>query len=208
MFNIYLGIYIIVAILVIAGGTFSVVKSGQMIGSFLFFVGVLTIFIVFGIKWFSPGSVFSKTPVSWPPTINTCPDYLVHYGRLMPDGTKQDTCIDLIGVNRSNGALFPWSQDDSTSNPPSNPNKYFPFTYKAGMSQNQLKVLCDSAQQLGLTWEGITNGESCSYAPPPKVLGPDASGPSASCPSLTESVQMSLESQWNSMTATARGKTT
>jgi hypothetical protein len=25
-------------------------------------------------KWFSKGSMFSETPVSWPPTINTCPD--------------------------------------------------------------------------------------------------------------------------------------
>ena len=111
-----------------------------------------------------------------------------------------DTCIDLIGVNRSNGALFPWSQDDSTSNPPSNSNKYFPFIYKAGMSQNQLKVLCNAAQQLGLTWEGITNGESCSYAPPSQVLGPNAAGPSgASCPSLTESIETSLQTQWSKM---------
>jgi hypothetical protein len=170
-------------------------NSQRMMSAIITLILFIFVFIFFGVRWFSTGNVVGTYTGSWPPLINTCPDYLVYFKK----GTM-DTCIDLIGVNRSNGALFPWSQDDSTSNPPSNTNKYFPFIYKAGMSQSQLKVLCDSAQKLGLTWEGITNGESCSYAPPPQVLGPNASGPSgAACPSLTESIETSLQSQWSKM---------
>jgi len=180
MFNIYLGIYIIVAILVIVGGTFSVVKSGQMIGSFLFFVGVLTIFIVFGLKWFSPGSVFSKTPVSWPPTINTCPDYLVHYGRLMPDGTKQDTCIDLIGVSK-NGALKVFPKDTKGGVTTDN-NCYFSLVTTSSDPVVRNQQLCKRAIEAGLTWEGITNGESCiTPSGPVAPSGGSSGGGGASC---------------------------
>lgn len=162
MFNIYLGIYIIAAILIIPGGTFSVVKSGQSLSAILFFIGSLTIFIVFGLKWFSHGSIFSKTPVSWPPTINTCPDYLVYYGRPMPDGTKQDTCIDLIGVSK-NGALkvFPKSHKESKDDVPTDNDYYFSLLTTSSDPNIKNQQLCQRAITAGLTWEGITNGESC-----------------------------------------------
>jgi hypothetical protein len=187
--------YIFVSIAVGLSVPMYLYNSQRMISAIITLILFIFVFIFFGIRWFSTGNLVGTYTGSWPPLINTCPDYLVYFKK----GTM-DTCIDLIGVNRSNGALFPWSQDDSTSNPPSNSNKYFPFIYKAGMSQNQLKVLCNAAQQLGLTWEGITNGESCSYAPPSQVLGPNAAGPSgASCPSLTESIETSLQTQWSKM---------
>ena len=63
MFNIYLGIYIVFAILVLAGGTLTLTKQGQTLGAILYAIGALAVLIVFGLKWFSPGSVFSETPV-------------------------------------------------------------------------------------------------------------------------------------------------
>jgi hypothetical protein len=90
--------------------------------------------------------------------INMCPDYLVYFKR----GNK-DTCVDLLGVNRSNGSLQAWSKDDTPSNPPQTDAKYFNYVYKPGMTAAQLKQACDAAMQNGLTWEGITNGESCTF---------------------------------------------
>jgi hypothetical protein len=72
-FNINLGIYIIVAIFTIAGGSYKFYSDSQSLAALLFFVGTLAVFIVFGQKWFSSNAIFSKTPVSWPPTINTLP---------------------------------------------------------------------------------------------------------------------------------------
>jgi hypothetical protein len=100
MFNIYLGIYIIFAILVIVGGGYKLFGGGLTIAGIIFLIGAIYFLVIFGIKWFRKGSMFSETPVSWPPTINTCPDYLVYYGRQKADGTKQDSCIDLIGVSK------------------------------------------------------------------------------------------------------------
>ena len=198
--------YIFVAIGVGLAVPMKLYQTERMWSAVIFLILSIFIFIFFGTRWFSTGNVVGTYTGSWPPIINTCPDYLVYFKK-----GNMDTCIDLIGVNRSGGALAPWSKDDSPSSAPTAANKYFPMTYKAGMAPDQIKVLCDAAQQLGLTWEGITNGESCVFAPPTQVLGPNASGPSAggaaACPSITSSVATSLESQWSALSRTATGST-
>jgi hypothetical protein len=175
MFNIYLGIYIVLAILVIAGGTFKLTSSGQTLGGILFFIGALAIFIVYGLKWFGQNSLFSETPVSWPTSINTCPDYLVYYGRKMPDGTTQDTCIDTIGVSR-NGSIkvFPKGGDVPTSD-----DYYFSLVTKSSDAAKKNAELCQRTIAAGLTWEGISNGESCITPSGPVAPG---GGSNAGCP--------------------------
>jgi hypothetical protein len=176
--NYYFIAYILLSIIICLSVCANLFQTQRTIAGLIFFVLSIFIFIFFGVRWFSTGNVAGAYTGSWPPIINTCPDYLVYFKK-----GSVDTCIDLLGVNRSGGALVPWSGDDSSTNPPAATNKYFPFVYKTGMTSDQLRVLCDSAQQKGLTWEGITNGESCTFLPPSQVLGPNASGPSAGCPS-------------------------
>ena len=179
MFNIYLGIYIIAALFIIGGGTYKLYGMDQPYGSFLFFVGVLYVFVVYGLRWFgSASSLFAQTPVSWPPTINTCPDFLTYYGRKMADGTVKDTCIDFIGVSK-NGSLkvFP---KDGTTNPPTTDDYYFSLATTATDAAGKNAAWCQSAMAHGLTWEGITNGESCVL--PPQPTGGSGSGSAAGCP--------------------------
>ena len=184
MINIYLLIYIIVAIITIAGGTYSIVNMGKSLAAILFFIGVLAVFIVFGIKWFSRGSVFAETPVSWPPTINTCPDYLVHYGRIMPDGGKQDACIDLIGISK-NGKLKVFPKDGATAAAsPVDSDYYFSLVTNSADTNAKNQELCQRAIDMGLTWEGITNGESCISASGAAAPGGgDSGGGTGGCPS-------------------------
>ena len=70
--------------------------------------------------------------------------------------------MDIIGINRSEGSLRPLSKEDNPQQSLA-PNKYFNYTYKPGMKENDLQGLCNSALAAGLTWEGITNGESCTF---------------------------------------------
>ena len=180
MFNIGLGIYIIVVIVVLGGGAYQLQSSSQMVAAILFFLGALVLFIVFGIKWFgSSSSVFSSAPVSWPPTINTCPDYLVSYERTMPDGTSQDTCIDRLGVSK-NGALKMFPADGVA---PASDDFYFSLASKRTDGAGRNQELCQRAIAAGLTWEGITNGESCiTAAGPVAPIGPASGSGSAGCP--------------------------
>ena len=167
MFNIYLGAYICVAILVILGGSYSLYSSYEILVPFLFFIGSLASFIIFGLIWFSAsGAVFAQTPVSWPPFINTCPDYLVYYRRPVRN-TFVDTCVDTIGVS-SRTSRTPllkfteprWATRDQF---------YFSLRTNATDPVGRNRELCTRAINAGLTWEGITNGETCTFTvPPPK----------------------------------------
>jgi len=164
-FNIQLGIYIIVAIVTILGGSYKFYRESQTIAALLFLIGTLAIFIVFGQKWFSSNAIFSKTPVSWPPIINTCPDYLVYYKRRKGGNVTEDTCIDLIGVSKDASIkVFPKDQlfptDPKQPSPPSD-DYYFSITTTTTSEDARKKELCDRAKSKKLTWEGITNGESC-----------------------------------------------
>ncbi len=179
MFNIYLAIYIIAAIAIGGGGSYKLFGMGQSKAAFLFFVGAVTLFIIFGLKWFSgKGGIFSETPVSWPPTINTCPDYLVYYGRQMPDGTKQDSCIDLIGVSK-NGGLKVFPKDGQ---PPTTDDYYFSLIVNTTDASSKNQMLCQRAINAGLTWEGITNGESCITPSGPVAPGGGGGSGGGNCP--------------------------
>lgn len=176
-FNIYLVIYILLSISVLGGGTYTIVNTGKTLSAVIFFIGVFIVLSVYGIKWFSKGAVFAETPVSWPPTVNTCPDYLVHYGRTMPDGQKQDTCIDLIGVSK-NGKLKVFPKDGRSSEPVDN-DYYFSLITRSVDTKLKNQELCTRAIENGLTWEGITNGESC--ISPAGSAAPGDSGGGGGC---------------------------
>lgn len=157
--------YILVVIIVCLGTFSSLNNSDRLWAAILTLVLFVLIFTFYGMRWFrDTTSVFSYTG-SWPPIINMCPDYLVYFKR-----GNQDTCVDLIGVNRSNGGLKRWAKEDTPANPPGDSSKYFPFVYKPGMTDKELANLCRKTMDAGLTWEGITNGESCTFQSREKVL--------------------------------------
>jgi len=179
MFNVYLAIFVVVALAVIGGGTFKLNNAGQTVASVLFFIGTIAIFGLYALRWFgSKTSMFSETPVSWPPTINTCPDYLVYYSRTMPDGSTQDSCIDPIGVSK-NGSLKVFPKGGM---PPSADDYYFSLVTKKTDPAAKNAELCQRAITFGLTWEGITNGESCVTPAGPVAPSGGNGGGSSGCP--------------------------
>lgn len=179
MFNVYLAVFIVVALTVVGGGTFSIYKIDQGVAALLFCVGAIAVFGLYGLRWFgAKGSLFSETPVSWPPTINTCPDYLVYMSRTMPDGSKQDACVDPIGVSK-NGSLKVFPKGGIL---PTSDDYYFSLVTASSDSTKKNAELCQRAITFGLTWEGITNGESCITPAGPVAPGSNGGSGSSGCP--------------------------
>jgi hypothetical protein len=147
-------IFICVVIGLYAFSTLS--GSNRMWAAILSLVLFILIFVFYGQRWFRGEKSAFKYGGAWPPIINMCPDYLVYF-----KNGSTDTCVDLTGVARE-GGLKPWTQED-INNPPASTDKYFNYVYKPGMTGDKLKELCDATMRMGLTWEGITNGESCTY---------------------------------------------
>ena len=176
-FNIYLIIYVILAIAIIFSGTNKLYGENLMIGAIFFFITASAIFVIYALRWFGTDkSLLSNAPVSWPPTINTCPDYLTYYN-LIIGKESYDMCVDMIGVSRKGGiTVFP------ASNPPLDPQSpaYFPLATKSTEPVQRNAELCQRAMMAGLTWEGITNGESCTL-PDGSTTTPSSSS-SSGCP--------------------------
>jgi hypothetical protein len=156
--NIYLIIYVVVAAAIVLGGTMKLYND-QMVAAGVFFLGSGAIAVLYGLRWFSSSnSIFSQAPVTWPPFMNTCPDYLTYY-EVDTNGTKVKTCIDTVGVSK-NGNMPKWIS--STSSPYSaTSTSYFSLDTKSNDPELRKQELCFRAVQAGLTWEGITNGEQC-----------------------------------------------
>jgi hypothetical protein len=116
----------------------------------------LVVLILFGLKWFG-----SSSPVNYPPQINTCPDFLTYYERTdSQTGIKLKTCIDLVGVSK-NGQLKRFVKDIETQQEPSGDDSYFSLDTVSSNAIPKRNELCNRAMMAGLTWEGITNGDSC-----------------------------------------------
>lgn len=172
--NLYLISFIALAFMVIVGGTYQL--SNQTFGAILFFIGSLTLFIIYGIRWFGSTPMFTSASGPWPPVINTCPDYLTYYQRTV-NGIKKDTCIDTIGVSNGLMPLFP------KSGTPEDDNYYLDLSGMSSDPATKATQMCNKAMQLKLTWEGVTNGESCVQPVVPTSGGSGtAGGGSSGCP--------------------------
>ena len=147
----------------------------QSAGALIFFIGTVIICIIYGLRWFgSASALFSQTPVTWPPSINTCPDYLIHYTRTK-DGVAQETCIDVLGMS-TNGSIKVFPKDGTI---PTTDDYYFDITTKSSDPAAKNLELCQKAITAGLTWEGISNGEGCITTT--GIVSPGSSG-AAGCP--------------------------
>jgi len=157
----------------------------QSLSALIFFLGSSIVSIIFGMKWFNENGVFAKTPVSWPPVINTCPDYLTYYKRTKgtsPSAPTENTCIDTIGVSTKDFPKMVKKPSEETD------DKYF-FILDTGLTdpiKNKIE-LCKRAMEKGLTWDGITNGESCTASDGSASISPGGNCPSqTTCPSGTD----------------------
>jgi hypothetical protein len=152
---------------------------GMTLGAGLYGIGGGFLFLMYGLRWFgSDKSILSNAPVKWPPVMNTCPDYLTHYKRKKTNGSTEESCIDTIGVSRNAVMLkrFPMS-----GKPDDDDKYFFPLTTTKTDPVERNKELCQRAILYGLTWEGITNGESC-ILPDGSKSSPSSGSPSEGCP--------------------------
>ena len=167
-FNMKIFMYVIVAIVIEFIVAMYAMRAKQYIILAIFVPLSLYIFITYGLQWFGPNGPYSKTTVQWPPSINTCPDFLTAYTVSTKPSIKG--CVDTIGVSRNQAFIkLPSSGQPSWANgPPTsvigdtatatnyNSTGFFPI-----VPNEKASDLCTRLQTAGLTWEGIWDGENC-----------------------------------------------
>jgi hypothetical protein len=144
--------YCFLSVVIITGGGYFLFSSRQETTAAIYFLGSTVAAIFFGFRWFTmPGSNPSSGP--WPPSINFCPDFLT-----LTKINGKPACIDMIGVS-SNGAL---NVNDGT-----NTGASYYFDLKTDSTTTRLRELCDQVTAQGLSWEGVSDGITCSTTVPP-----------------------------------------
>ena len=124
----------------------------------------ILIFVFYGMRWFS-GSTMAGPAAgykgAWPPQISVCPDYLTYY-ESGTGASKKTGCYNATGAQLGDliSLTAPPSGADITAR-----TKSFNTIYSSTTKRNQVQLepLCNAAKAVRLTWEGVTNGESCSF---------------------------------------------
>ncbi len=154
-------IYVLVTLAIGIGGTVALMRGGRTLSGVIYIIGAILIFLFFGLRWFIHGAP-KWQPKSWPPNINTCPDFLI-YMQVDNNGVMQDTCIDVQGVSTKPDVLKCWPKDGR--NPPisTDPAYYFNKTQilngiNGADGVAVRRALANAAIQAGVSWEGLTDG--------------------------------------------------
>lgn len=150
-------LYTLISLAISLGGTYTLMQSERTLAGFLFFIGTALIFTFYGLRWFS-GNALSSDPYNsktWPPVVNTCPDFLSVYERPIGGTTKKEkVCVDLVGV--SEGGI------QKLTDPANAVNDNFVFRlYENLKGADRMKALCQECKLKKVTWEGVYDGVAC-----------------------------------------------
>jgi hypothetical protein len=139
-------VFVVLAIIFSTYGPMIFYKQNKNVAAFLTLLMFILIFTFYGLRWFKgsvlagPAGAYSG---SWPPYVNVCPDYLTYY-----EGTSGKGCI-----NKTQQQIGDLPVAGAT------PSAQQIFKYDL----SNKKLACEKARELRLTWEGITNGDSCTF---------------------------------------------
>ena len=165
--NISMVLYIIMCLLVGYFGGNYFFKKGDTVSLILFLIGALTIFIIYGKRWFDPNGLYNRGTMKWPPVINTCPDFLTAY-TVKTSGGDVPGCIDTIGVSRTgafqkapSGVPKQKVPRPYTTNNSGALNATLIDFFPINVANESPQALCDRLGNYGLTWDGVFDGDNC-----------------------------------------------
>jgi len=153
----YFVLYVLVSITTVAMGTAKLYTMGVPT-AIIYAIGATMVLIFYGYRWFDKKTNKTST---WPPTINTCPDYLT-YVKSLP-GTNLPGCVDMLGVSK-NGTLKKIISTDLNGATALAADRTFLHTSKSIIETTNpavIKGICQQCDAKGLTWEGVFDGDSC-----------------------------------------------
>ena len=151
-------VYVFLAIVIITYGPMYFYRQNKMTSAFIFFVLAILIMTFYGIRWFTEDTMnINSSGATWPPYINVCPDYLTYY-----EGSIGKGCINK--TEQAIGTLQPinGSAPSSTAQIFNHKATGVQPSYASYDIENK-EAACMKAREMTLTWEGITNGDSCTF---------------------------------------------
>ena len=171
--------YLFAAFILIPGTFFVLTVFNKAIAGGIAAVGMLVLFILFGIQFFNiDGTYKTMAPVSnWPPPINQCPDFFSLFKMPKTDASGSKAyyvCVDTVGVAPS--ATCSVTMFDPTSSAVPTGTQIFPGTDASGniiqLSSDNHEKLIQACIDKKVTWAGVWDGLQKlpgTIPPPPPV---------------------------------------
>ena len=155
--NWYFVLYILLSITIVGVGITKLFPIGTST-AIIYAIGATMVLIFYGYRWFDKNKNKEST---WPPRINTCPDYLT-YVKSLP-GTNNSGCVDMLGVSK-NGMLVKVTNSELSGTAALATNKTFLKTSAdiiGELDPQMVKAICNLCRTKGITWEGVFDGDTC-----------------------------------------------
>lgn len=149
--------YVLFSIAVMGGGLYFLYSPETLARTVIFAIGGILVLVFFGMRWFGEDD---SGPIFWPPTVNTCPDYLTY----APELSGGASCVDMMGVSVSAGGLRKVEKSELSSLQKGNQAKVFEYTaadVANSKTAEDMQVICDRCRLAGITWEGVYDGDTC-----------------------------------------------
>ena len=169
--------YLFAAFIIIPGTFFLLVMFNKPTAGLIAAVGMLILFILFGIQFYNQDGTYKQQAVStgsWPPYINYCPDYLSLYKNVTeptPGTTKTELiCVDTVSVAKTITANSMKTFNPNTETVATEDKIFHLYlteaemtAYKndpanAGKPTDRKSILIKQCENKGLTWEGVYDG--------------------------------------------------
>ena len=164
--------YLFAAFIIIPGTFFLLVMFSKATAGLIAAVGMLILFILFGIQFYNQDGTYKQQAVStgsWPPYINYCPDYLSLYKN--GTGTNAELiCVDTVNVAKTNtGNAIQYFNPNTMTTASEGQTFHLYLTeaqltaYKndpanAGKPFDRKSIMIEQCQNKIVTWEGIYDG--------------------------------------------------
>ena len=146
--------YLFAAFIIIPGTYFLLSIQLMYVAGIIASIGLLILFILFGIQLYTVEGKYvnSSTNMTWPPSINTCPDFLSLY---KIDGTY--SCVDTAGVS-TNSRLTKFVPVDGTGTNQTPTAAQLFNLFLLDNDENRKRNIKTECIEKGVTWEGVYDG--------------------------------------------------
>jgi hypothetical protein len=147
--------YLFAAFIIIPGTYFVLSNQRKFVAAIIACIGLIVLFVLFGIQLYTVKGDYATSPakMTWPPSINMCPDFLSLY---KVGGTYY--CVDTAGVSKITAALAKFDPTNAagiTTTPLGNQLFDLYLTQSDDDRKKNIKTECINK---GVTWEGVYDG--------------------------------------------------
>jgi len=148
-------LYIFSAFIIIPGIIFFLMRQNRIFAGVIAGSGLLILYVLFGIQYFTVTGEYisSPTKMSWPPTINMCPDFLSLY---MVGSVPY--CVDTTGVSTKPSALTKFNPANPIVGPVSAGNNNLFNLFTNLNDKARAEAIKGECLAKGVTWEGVFDG--------------------------------------------------